>query len=308
MAAKGADEFLTCVIRRSEKDSIIRIGALILVMVVVPIMAILLTLDAIWVYNNYLADPTEVIEFASFILDHMDDFAGAHMMEYTIGTYILYLVLKTYLSHSDRDITWMDSLIDYAESYGHDTKELRRVRNQSKVEGSRHVTRYFLMWFAIALSLCIFQSLFISLRDMQPHVAVMVINILIFVMIVQMSFTSVYIYRHITYHSQKQHEFTELFSEAMADELPGLGSMHMYEKVIPVWKLMIPLILTLGLFSIISTPMAIHMMNNHIREEWGYEERLVRLMYRQEGAVGVDKVFTEREKTLVEKVYMMFAR
>ncbi|MBQ7622080.1 MAG: hypothetical protein IJV47_06325 [Candidatus Methanomethylophilaceae archaeon] len=45
-----------------------------------------------------------------------------------------------------------------------------------------------------------------------------------------------------------------------------------------------------------------------IREQWAYEERLVRLIARQEKAIGVDKVTSEREKTLAEKVFMAFSR
>ncbi|MBP5735520.1 MAG: hypothetical protein J6W53_06885, partial [Candidatus Methanomethylophilaceae archaeon] len=68
MDRPGMDRFLTCVIRRSEHDSIIRVGALLLIMVVIPVLAVLLTLDILWIYNRFIADPTEVIELPEFLL------------------------------------------------------------------------------------------------------------------------------------------------------------------------------------------------------------------------------------------------
>lgn len=308
MTDTGADRFLTCVVRRSDKDSIIRIGALLLIMVVTPVVAILLTLDILWVYNRFIADPTDVIELPNFILDHMDDFAGAHLMEYTIGTFILYLILKTYLEHNERDVVWMDSLITYMESYGRGIEELISIRNQIYLDRIRRVARGFLVWFAFVITVCVFQALFISLRNLEPHMAVMTINILIFVMIVQLSFTSIYIYRHIAKHTVLQHRFTELFAEEMSDIFPNLGTIEAIDAKIPLWKFVVPMILTFGLFSIISTMWSIHLMNDHIRDQWAYEEKLVRLIARHEGAIGVEHVHSEKKKTLPEKILMAFTR
>lgn len=308
MIDRGADAFLTCVVRRSEKDSIIRIGALILIMVVTPLMSILLTLDIIWVYNRFIADPSEVIELPTFLMDHMDDFAGAHLMEYTIGTFLLYLIFKAYLNHNERDIVWMDSLITYVKSYGRDTEDLIPLRNKIHTEQIKRVTRSFLIWFAFVLVVCMLQALFISLRDMQPHIAVMTINIFILIMIIQLSFTTIYIYRHISMHAKLQHVFTQLFTERMSDMFPDLGTMKAEDKAVPLWKFVVPMILTLGLFSIFSTMWSIHLMNNHIRDQWEYEERLVRLIARQEKAIGVEMVRSDRKKTLAEKIYMALVR
>jgi hypothetical protein len=308
MANTGVDRFLTCVIRRSEKDTIIRVGALILIMIVTPVVAILLTLDALWVYNNYIADPTEIIEFPNFVLSHLDDFAGAHMMEYSIGTYILYLVFRSYLNHCERDLEWMDSLIAYANHKGRNTENLTNIRNKGFIEKTRRVTKCFLIWFIIVLFVCGFQAVFISLKDMQPQLAVMTINILIFVMILQMAFTTIYIYRHIKYHTEVQHEFTTEFAKIMPEMAPKMETTECFIKDVALWKFLVPMILTFGLFSILSTMMSIHLMNHHIRDQWVYEEKLVRRIAHEEKAVGVEKVFSDREKTLAEKVLMVFSR
>ena len=308
MVDRGADTFLTCVVRRSEKDSLIRIGALILIMVVTPVLAILLTLDAFWVYNRFFADPEEIIGLPTFIIDHLDDFAGAHLMEYTIGSYLLYLIFKTYLSHNERDVVWMDSLITYVGSYGRKTEDLKAIRDRIHTDQIRRVVRRFLYWFAFVVLACIAQALFISLKNMQPNSAVMIINIFILVMIIQLSFTTIYIYRHTSKHTMLQHEFTLIFSERMSDMFPDIGTISYDGRRIPLWKFIVPMVITFGLYSLVSTMWAIHIMNNHIREQWEYEERLVRLIARQEKAIGVDMVTSEREKTLAEKVFMAFSR
>ncbi|MBQ7620981.1 MAG: hypothetical protein IJV02_01020 [Candidatus Methanomethylophilaceae archaeon] len=63
-----------------------------------------------------------------------------------------------------------------------------------------------------------------------------------------------------------------------------------------------------GLFSIFSTMWSIHLMNDHIRDQWAYEEKLVRLIARHEGAIGVEYVYSDKEKTLPEKILMAFTR
>ncbi len=308
MDRPGTDRFLTCVVRRSERDSIIRIGALILIMIVVPVFAILLTLDLLWVYNRFIADPTDVIELPNFIIEHMDDFVGAHLMEYTIGTFILYLVFNTYLNHCKRDHEWMESLIEYVDSYGRDTSVMRRIRNEADVSRTRNVTKGFLIWFIIVLLLCMMQALFISLRDMQPDLAVMVINILILVTILQLSFTSIYIYIHIFRHTKLQHEFTESFKEQMSEEFPKLETIGELKQQAKLWQFVLLMVVTLGFYSIISALWSIHLMNDHIRDEWEYEEMLLRSMAAHEGAIGVEKVFSEKPKTFIEKAWMVFTR
>ena len=55
----------------------------------------------------------------------------------------------------------------------------------------------------------------VAKMNMEPHMAVVTINILIFVMIIQLSFTSIYVYRHVSKHTILQHRFTELFAKEM---------------------------------------------------------------------------------------------
>ena len=308
MNRPGMDRFLTCVVRRSESDTIIRVGALLLIMVVVPVMAILLTMDLLWVYNNYLSDPEEVIELADFLLNHLDDFVGAHLMEYTIGTFVLYLIFNSYLRHCKRDLVWMDSLIEYVDSYGRDTTRMRSIRNKADEKRTSRVTRGFLIWFIIVLSLCMLQALFISLRNMQTELAMTTINILILVMIVQMAFTSIYIYRHIVGHSRLQHVFTEEFRNQMSEDLPKLETTEALESHISIWKYLPLLVMTFGLFSIVSTLWSIHMMNHHIRDQWYYEEKTLRMIAIKEEVTAVDRVFSEKEKTRTEKFIMFMTR
>lgn len=308
MDRPGMDRFLTCVIRRSEHDSIIRVGALLLIMVVIPVLAVLLTLDILWIYNRFIADPTEVIELPEFLLEHMDDFVGAHLMEYTIGTFVLFMVFRSYLSHCNRDHEWMESLIQYVDSYGRDTSVMERIRTEADVTRTKRVTIGFLIWFIIVLVICMLQALFISLRDMDPDLAVTVINILIIEMIVQLSFTSIYIYIHIFRHTRMQSEFTESFKEQMSDMFPKLETMPKYTQPAKLWQFIVLMIVTLGFYSVISAMWSIHLMNNHIREEWVYEEKLLRMIAAHEGAVGVEKVFSDRPKTFIEKAWMAFTR
>ena len=102
--------------------------------------------------------------------------------------------------------------------------------------------------------------------------------------------------------------FTELFAEEMSESFPNLGTVEAFDTKIPLWKFIVPMILTFGLFSIFSTMWSIHLMNDHIRDQWAYEENLVRLIARHEGAIGVEYVHSDKEKTLPEKILMAFTR
>lgn len=53
---------------------------------------------------------------------------------------------------------------------------------------------------------------------------------------------------------------------------------------------------------------SIRLMNDHIRDQWAYEEKLVSLIARHEGAIGVEHVHSDKEKTLPEKILMAFTR
>ena len=290
MGSPSADKFLTCVLKRSENDAIVRVGALILIMLVVPVMAVLLTLDALWIFNTYFADPTEVIELPNFILDHMDDFVGAHMMEYTIGTFILFFLMKAFYDHCKRDHMWMDALIGYAEENGRDASKLKSIKGEMKIGRADRIYKVYGVWFVVVGLCCVFQALFISMRDLEPHTAVAIINGLIFVMIAQLSYTTGFLIYFINIYDEVQVRFTEEYQSLMSDLLPDLGVMVDNIKEIKMAPYMVITILTLGLLSLFSMFWAVHTLNIHIKNQWDYEEKLMRIIAKREKAIRVEVV------------------
>ncbi len=290
MGDESADRFLTCVIKRSENDLIIRVGALILIMLVVPLVAILILLDAIWVYNTYIADPTKVIDLPVFIFDHLDHFAGAHLMEYTVGTFLMYMIIKEYVDHEKRDLVWMDSLIDYAEYRGHDAGRMKEIRDNVRSKSARKVKKAFLIWFILVIVASACQALFISLRDMDPQSAVLVINVLIFEIMVQIIFTGAYLQRKTVKLTDLQCRFSEAFHESMRGDFPEMEPMRLEVKEIKLIYTIILNAVTLGVFGLFHLFWAVSELNLHIRTQWMYELALVRAVGKNEKVAGVEKV------------------
>ena len=288
MGRQSADDFLTCVMKRSENDLIIRVGALILLFVVVPILAIIIAADINWFYNEYIRNPSETVEFPKFIVDHIDDFAGAHLMEYTIGTFILFIIIRSLKNHARRDIEWMSALTDYAESYGHDVSALRVIMGRVNLEKTLKLAWGFYIWFLAVLICCICQALFISLDNLEVHTAVMTINVLIFEMVIQVCFTSFYIQWKIRKLDRIQCDFTKVFCWMMKGDFVILMPMPPSMKPHKLKRHLVAIALTLGSYSTFYLLWSVEVMNKHIRRQWTYEEYLLGKIIKQEGATGAE--------------------
>ena len=295
MGKQSADRFLTCVLKRPDNDLVIRIGAILMIMLIVPMIALLLTIDSVWVYNTYIVDSSKTVDLLTFFFNHMDDIAGAHLFEYCIGVFLMYMIMNTFMGHLRRDIVWMDSLIEYAEDYGHETDRLKEMREDMMVGHSERYTKFFLVWFVVVAVVCVLQCVFISMKDMEPHAAVMVVNILIFEVIVQMSFTTVYLYKYVQNCDMRQCEFTEEFVRLMKDDIPDACPMKTNMKYGSVRTVMFATILTLGMLSVFGIMYAIHRLNIHICTQWSYEEDLLKTIGLKEGANSIIRIPKERK-------------
>lgn len=307
MGNRFVDDFLTCVIGRSENDTIVRINSILLVMVMVPFVVIILVLDAHWVYSTYIAeDPTQIISFSQFVLNHIDDFLGAHLVECTVGTYLLFMIMKELVNHCQRDMIWMDALIGYAGSKGCDTSAMEEVKGSMKFERAILLAKIFLAWFVLVFFLCVAQALFLSNMNMDSQVGVYTINVLVMEMVIQIAFCGLYLFNVVQRFDASQVRFTELFVDAMGDQLEGIEPMVSNIRTHRILVHLLLVIVTLGLYSFPFFLVSVFRMNKHIDVQWPYEENLLNAILRKEGAIGILKKEDEVSRGFVGAVKRFF--
>jgi len=127
----------------------------------------------------------------------------------------------------------------------------------------------------------------ISMEDMGTETALAVINFLVFVMLLQICFCALYVYYKTLKYDTIQCEFTEVYVRIMKDDLPGIEPMRTNIRRSKVYPHIIITILTFGLYSMAMILYAVNTLNQHIRNQWNYEENLLSMIYKKEQANGI---------------------
>ena len=276
----AADRFLNCVIKRSDFDSLFRVGAILMLMVLVPLTVIFIML--------------QILVAGSGLMD-----TGVTLVAWTAVLYILYLEVKGLNSHCSRDAEWMASLAAYARSRGRGTDELDSLAESASAAGTGRImqaTKYTFIAFAVAnTSMAVFTS-DLDIGSL-PHT---VLSWAATAMIaVELVLTSIYILKTVSKHDSEQCAFTSLFVEDMGDVL-GFDS-PMVTDVTKSKSDLLPHILllavTLGIYSLFFNLFVVHRMNLHISCQWAYEEDLLEAMAKAEGATDVRRIERSRKKS-----------
>lgn len=276
-----ADQFADCVVRRTEYDTVMKPGILLLTIALPALLAlaaVTLVIDA-----NLGTNFTEEGVRAGILV--------ALMTECCIVGFLLYVLSGRTQRHQARDDVWTDALIGYARSKGADTAEMEKLasrmhrRGRSPLRAVAMVLWGFSVLFLLALG--IYMGLLTEPMDRMVYVFGAVSYVLL---ILQFLLSTGATYGFPRGHEKRQIEFTEEFSARMRDvgiEMPAMkllvGKAH--------WVVCIVLfVVTLGLFSVVMFLLACRNMNLHIHNQWRYEEDVLKRIMRLEGGKSVRPV------------------
>ena len=274
------DDFVDCVIRRSETDSVPSTYLIVLVIIVPLILAQAFIASGLTALSDWFeGNEYEVVYYMSLYA------------ECCIVSFVLFVLTRRSSSHLARDIVWMDSLIGYAESKGADASTLRDIRDEAS--RGRWTAKGWVgtaFWLAVT-AYTVIQGFILFYgtgpedgRGLVPFVYVYLLVMAQFVF--TLGTTAGFPYRH----DQLQCEFSREFSERTAGF--GLEVDAMKPSVRKArWIVHIVLFaVTLGVYSVVILLLANRRTNTHIRSQWGYESRVMISMIRHEDGVGIEGV------------------
>ena len=274
------DDFVDCVIRRSETDSVPSTYLVVLVIIVPLILAQAFIASGVTALGDWFdGNEYEVVYYVSLYA------------ECCIVSFVLFVLTRRSSSHLARDIVWMDSLIGYAESKGADASTLRGIRDEAS--RGRWTAKGWVgtaFWLAVT-AYTIIQGFILFYgtgpedgRGLVPFVYVYLLVMAQFVF--TLGTTAGFPYRH----DRLQCEFSREFSERAA----GFGlEIDAMEPSVRKARWIIHIVLfavTLGVYSVVILLLANRRTNTHIRSQWGYESRVMISMIRHEDGIGIEGV------------------
>ncbi|MBR4226588.1 MAG: hypothetical protein IKR86_07475 [Candidatus Methanomethylophilaceae archaeon] len=279
MDVTEADRFLNCVMRRSESDSLFRIGVVLSVTLLCPVFVI-------------------VIYYEWFDVIPKDAEIALGLAWWTIMFYTIYLEVKGMNLHRIRDTEWADALTSYARSRGRGSEDMDRFLESKGMANTDRAMKAskaaFLLMFAFNISL-IFLMRLSGIDEVQGD---LIVNVIPSLMIVELAVTAAYIFKVVASHDSIQNEFTVLFVEAMGDVLDVHDPMRtsLTGSRVRLWPHVVLLVVTLGMYATVFNLLAVHKMNIHVTTQWSYENRLVAAIAKAEGASRVEKDEAEGPK------------
>lgn len=276
----AADRFLNCVIKRSDSDSLFRVGAILMLIVLAP-LAVVFIMFQILIPGSGLMD------------------TGVTLVAWTAVLYVLYLEVKGLNSHCARDSEWMSSLAAYARSCGRGTDEMDSLAGSASVAGTGRMmqaTKYTFIAFAVTNTSVAALTSSYDVGSLTHTVLSWAATAMI---VAELVLTSAYILRTASKHDSEQCAFTSMFVEDMGDVLgfksPMVTDVTKAKSDLPPHILL--LAVTLGIYSLFFNLFVVHRMNLHVSCQWAYEEGLLEAIAKAEGATDVRRIERSRKKS-----------
>ena len=288
MANSYADEFLTCVMKRSDNDVILRVGSVLLLMFAVPVIMVLIPL-VILVIFAYMTDAYESgWESFEYILDNLS--IGIMLFSSIIEAFITYMMINSYYMHQKRDTVWMGSLTKYAASYGKDVSELETINEQFSSNKADIIRKVAIVYFLFVLVSHTFMAILMSTKVVEGHMVYDIAYATSLSMLIEACLGSAYVFVSIRKQDNLQCDFTSKWASMMADEIPEAEPMVTRIKLRKIWPHLVLMAVTIGVYAIIFALWVIHTVNLHISRQNTYEEAVLKWIMDKEGAKGIQGV------------------
>lgn len=298
MGNPDADDFLTCVMGRSNDDTIIRVGSVLLLMVGIP--AIMMVFIA-----ALGTEDTDSIAFQ--LLTALENHLTSITLFYSIfNSFIVYMIIQAYYKHHLRDMVWMSSLRGYASSGGKDVSELKKITGPFASNRAHIIVKVAFWYFAFVLISHTVMAIMLSTKTIDDYLATDITQIISAFLVFELALASCYVFVSVRKDDRIQCDFTSEWARLMKDEIPDAEPMATRIKMRRIWPHILIIIVTLGLYSFVFALWAVHTMNLHISRQNTYEESVLKWIMDREGAKGIEGIEEELQPGLVNLGLRMF--
>ena len=276
-----ADMFADCVVRRTEYDTVMKPGIILLTMALPALLA--LAVVTIVIDVNIGVNFTEEGVSAGILV--------ALVTECCVIGYMLYMLSGRTARHQSRDDDWAAALIGYARSKGADVSDMEALAKKMHRRGRSPLRVLSLVLWGISVIFLLFLGVYLGLLSEPLDQRIYLLGTISYILLIlQFLLSTGATYGFPYKHEKRQIAFTEEFSRRMGDI--GLEFPSMKPLVGRPHRILMGLlfIITLGLFSLVLFLLACRNMNLHIHNQWGYEQKVLERIIEIEGGSGVRPV------------------
>ena len=277
-----ADGFVNCVVRRGDRDVLIKPWLLAATLLVPMIVGVVLCASAI---ESDSASDSPVLPSGG---EPMLELAIAVItLNIALAAFMVYSVARRNRNHLKRDREWMGSLCGLVDSHGGDATRMREVMDRESYRSKEKVTG--LSGALCGLIIVIVASFGVVPALLDVDVPSLLLMACAFVLLVlEFMATIGIVFGLPSTHDKVQSEFTKELKAAAAPI--GLNVPAMEHTVRRRWQLVhiVLMVCTVGLYSFVYLFLACKSMNKHIRAQWAYEEDLMRRVISFEGGTGIE--------------------
>lgn len=276
-----ADRFADCVVRRTEYDTVMKPGIILLTMALPALLA--LAVVTIVIDVNIGVNFTEEGVSAGILV--------ALVTECCVIGYMLYMLSGRTARHQKRDDIWAEALIGYARSNGADTSEMEDLARRMHRRGRGPLRALSLVMWGFSVLFLLLLGVYLGLLSEPLDQRVYLLGMISYVLLLlQFLLSTGATYGFPYKHEKVQVEFTEAFSRRMDDV--GLSFPSMKPLVGKPHSIIMGVlfVITFGLFSLVLFLLACRNMNIHIHNQWAYEQEVLDTIIRIEGGKGVRPV------------------
>lgn len=301
----AADDFVNCVVRRSDKDMFLKPSLMIASLIVPLVMGTMISAYILIVNgeNGYVHFQQEDMEECALAI-----IISALILESAVMSFMVFCVTRRNNNHLKRDIVWMNSLSDFVDYHGGDSSEMRSIVQRSKHRSEKTVTILSMLIWLIILAILIVFGVFahrVTSEEETMGLTTMFLVAMapiILLLMTQFLITVGAVYRFPAKHDSIQTKFSEEFKKQCSRFGLQINAMEHRIKRRMAWVHIILAVLTLGLYSMIYLIIACRQMNRHMSVQWRYEEELMSRIIEFEGGNGIESTCDGQPNALIRAI------
>lgn len=276
-----ADDFADCVIRRTEYDTVMKPGMLLLTMILPALMALVAV--ALAIDDNLGTNFTEEGVRVGILI--------SMVIECCIIGFLLYLLSSRTHRHQVRDDIWVEALTGYARSKGASVFEMEKLASKIHRRGRFPLRAISIVLWGFSVLFLLGLGVYFGLLAEHMVERIYFLGAISYILLIlQFLLSTGATYGFPYSHEKRQIAFTEEFSARMEDV--GVDMPVMRSAVgKPHWIICVILfVITFGLFSVVMFLFACRNMNLHIHNQWKYEQEVLHRIMDEEGGKSVRPV------------------
>ncbi len=298
---KGADEFVNCVVRRGDRDMLLK-PSLIIAALIVPLVAgYIIALSIITGYDMYDDDTEALVMLASALM--------AFIVELCIVSFMIYCVSRRNRNHLKRDIVWMTSLCDFVDFHRGDSEDMRRILKKTSRATNKATAWLSMLIWIVYLALMVVAGILLLSTDVSAledaltaEATIIAITFtLLLLLLIEFVVTIGTVVGFPAKHDSNQAKFTKELGQQCAKFGLDVDPMGHDVKRRHQWIHLVLIVITLGLYGIVYLVVVCRDMNKHLRNQWEYETDLMERIVEFEGGVGIEAT-SEGEKSRAAKI------